>query len=106
MSQQNPPSSREVPGVESLHEWKSRPGRDSGPPPPLIADLSPQPGEDPRQLHVQLVELTAALEDVVALALSDADFRERSMMMHRRAVAALSAHGVAPRPPAGHVANR
>jgi hypothetical protein len=106
MSKQNPLSDGEVSGVEPLHEWKNRPGRSFGPQASLIPDLTLDPAEVPSQLHLRLVELTAALEDVVALALSDADFRERSMMMHRRAVAALSAYGVAPRPPAGHAVNR
>lgn len=41
--------------------------------------------------------LTAALEDIVALALSAGDARQRAILMHRRAVAALSG---ADRPPA------
>ncbi len=50
---------------------------------------------DPFEADVR--RLTAALEDIVALALSAGDARQRAILMHRRAVAALSG---ADRPPA------
>ncbi len=43
---------------------------------------------DPFEADVR--RLTAALEDIVALALSAGDARQRAIQMHRRAVAALS----------------
>lgn len=48
------------------------------------------PAEDHEHLQAQLRYLTAALEDIVTLALSSADYKQRAIMMHRRAVAALS----------------
>jgi hypothetical protein len=42
------------------------------------------------RLREDVARLRAALEDVVALALSGGDARQRSALMHRRAVAALS----------------
>ena len=44
--------------------------------------------QDPLRADVR--RLTAALEDIVALALSAGDARQRAILMHRRAVAALS----------------
>ncbi len=41
-------------------------------------------------LQADVRRLTAALEDIVALALSAGDARQRAIQMHRRAVAALS----------------
>lgn len=46
--------------------------------------------------RAEVRRLTAALEDIVALALSAGDARQRAGQMHRRAVAALSG---ADRPP-------
>lgn len=40
--------------------------------------------------EAEVRRLTAALEDIVALALSAGDARQRAILMHRRAVAALS----------------
>ncbi|MEW5929525.1 MAG: hypothetical protein AB1941_18880 [Gemmatimonadota bacterium] len=48
--------------------------------------------------EAEVRRLTAALEDIVALALSAGDARQRAILMHRRAVAALSG---ADRRPAG-----
>lgn len=59
------------------------------------------PVRDPHEADVR--RLTSALEDIVALALSAGDARQRAILMHRRAVAALSG---ADRPqPAGDAAS-
>jgi hypothetical protein len=72
-------------GKETL-DGPTAPGGQDG-----SADLSPADlQERVRHLETELRRLTAALEDVVALALTTADFKQRSIMMHRRAVAALS----------------
>lgn len=48
------------------------------------------------QLRSEVQRLTSALEDIVALALSAGSPAQRAVLMHRRAVAALS--GVDPKP--------
>ena len=59
---------------------------------------------DPLQADVR--RLTAALEDIVALALSAGDARQRAILMHRRAVAALSGADRQPPAPEGGAAPR
>jgi hypothetical protein len=50
-----------------------------------------EPGASaPDTPEAEVRRLTAALEDIVALALSAGDARQRAILMHRRAVAALS----------------
>ena len=51
-------------------------------------------------LRAQVKYFTGALEDIVTLALSNADYKERAIMMHRRAVAALSSAAGRPLPSA------
>ncbi|HET7320986.1 MAG TPA: hypothetical protein VFI96_00650 [Longimicrobiaceae bacterium] len=77
---EKPPLAKELAGVQVHYTWKLGEGRARLPEPPASPD-------DPQ---AQLRQLTAALEDIVALALSSADYKERAIMMHRRAVAALS----------------
>jgi hypothetical protein len=48
------------------------------------------------RLREDVARLRAALEDVVALALSGGDARQRSALMHRRAIAALSGSDARP----------
>ena len=62
-----------------------------------------RPREEQGQEHegVEVRRLTAALEDIVALALSAGDARQRTILMHRRAVAALSGADREPRPQEG-----
>lgn len=63
------------------------------------------PADEQDRARADVLRLTAALEDIVALALSAGDARQRSILMHRRAVAALSGADRSPpdtarRPPA------
>ncbi|HET8656821.1 MAG TPA: hypothetical protein VFL93_14960 [Longimicrobiaceae bacterium] len=84
MSERTPPLARDLSGVQVRYD--------------RATPETPTPGtngEDPQAL---VRRLTAALEDIVAFALSSADYKERAIMMHRRAVAALS--GGAPARPA------
>ena len=64
-----------------------------------VEPLDPPPTAQEREaaLELQVRQFTAALEDIVTLALSNADYKERAIMMHRRAVAALSGLPQAPR---------
>jgi hypothetical protein len=55
-------------------------------------------GDETARLAGEVERLTTALHDIVALALTSGDHKERAIMMHRRAVAALSRTDV--RPPA------
>ena len=80
---------------------ESRALRPEGAGPP-VADGVETPIDDRERLQAQLRYLTAALEDIVTLALSSADYKERAIMMHRRAVAALSSS----RPPSSSGARR
>ena len=68
------------------YSWKFGEGGD-----PAVA--GGEPVEEPSELDIlrgQVQQFTSALEDIVTLALSNADYKERAIMMHRRAVAALS----------------
>lgn len=49
-----------------------------------------EPGSAGERDRAEIRRLTAALEDIVAIALSAGDARQRAGQMHRRAVAALS----------------
>jgi hypothetical protein len=72
----------------------------------LTSEAEPAaPARDAPEADVR--RLTAALEDIVALALSAGDARQRAILMHRRAVAALSgADRPQPAPPEGGPAPR
>ncbi len=59
----------------------------------------PEAEEQVDQLRAELRRLTTALEDVVALALSSGDLRQRVILMQRRAAAALSGADREPTPP-------
>ena len=97
-----PPLAKELDAVQVRYTWKV--GEGGGPPPvngnasaqaqpeaEAEADSAATPEQDPvAQLEAQIRQYTAALEDIVTLALSSADYKERAIMMHRRAVAALS----------------
>ena len=88
----SPPLAKDLDAVQVRYTFKLG---DGGPPPPLPAGSEPEPATTPEQdalavLQAQLRHYTAALEDIVTLALSNADYKERAIMMHRRAVAALS----------------
>ena len=96
-----PPLAKELDAVQVRYTWKL--GEGGGPPPANgalprpAAEAEPvgEPAATPEEdavarLEAQLRHYTAALEDIVTLALSNADYKERAIMMHRRAVAALS----------------
>ena len=90
----SPPLAKDLDAVQVRYTWKVG---DGGPPPPLppSPETEAEPSATPDQvaralLEAQLRHYTAALEDIVTLALSNADYKERAIMMHRRAVAALS----------------
>jgi hypothetical protein len=93
-----PPLAKDLDAVQVRYTWKV--GEGGGPPTTNGAEARPEPGADPAApaeeedavalLNAQIRHYTAALEDIVTLALSNADYKERAIMMHRRAVAALS----------------
>ena len=93
-----PPLAKDLDAVQVRYTWKV--GDGAGPPPANGAEESPERAAEPAapaeedavaQLNGQIRQYIAALEDIVTLALSNADYKERAIMMHRRAVAALSA---------------
>ena len=95
MNDRDPPLARDLSGVEASYTWRYGERRTAG----AEAGAEPVPAEggeaageqtEEARLTGQVAALTTALEDVVALALSGADYKERAIMMHRRAVAALS----------------
>lgn len=83
-----PPLAPELAGVGASYTWKY--GEAGRPRPEEPAAGSGAGDEELERLRAQVRHLTGALEDVVALALSGADYKERAIMMHRRAVSALS----------------
>ncbi|MBW3629761.1 MAG: hypothetical protein KY464_10740 [Gemmatimonadetes bacterium] len=90
-----PPLTKDLDAVQVRYTWKMG---DAGTPPVPAQQPQPLPEADvpaPEDgelaaLQSQVRLYTAALEDIVTLALSNADYKERAIMMHRRAVAALS----------------
>lgn len=83
-----PPLAKELDSVQVRYTWNPANGRHAEP----ETEAAAAPEEDAvARLEAQLRHYTAALEDIVTLALSNADYKERAIMMHRRAVAALSA---------------
>ena len=89
-----PPLAKDLDSVQVRYTWKV--GEGAPPPPEPQAEPESEPAATPEedavaQLNAQIRHYTAALEDIVTLALSNADYKERAIMMHRRAVAALSA---------------
>ena len=102
MSDRKPPLARDLSRVQPRHTWKEGDdrGREAG-----GEAGAPDGGADDEllRLRARVATLTDALEDVVALALSGADYKERAIMMHRRAIAALSGvpvSGASASPPA------
>ena len=92
----SPPLAKELDAVQVRYTWKLGEGGAS----PLPLETPPENGASPEPaapseedavalLHTQIRHYTTALEDIVTLALSNADYKERAIMMHRRAVAAL-----------------
>jgi hypothetical protein len=87
--ERTPPLARELDAVQVSYTWKfGEGGRGEAAQAPEAA----LPAEDELiALRRQVGQYTAALEDIVTLALSNGEYKERAIMMHRRAVAALSA---------------
>ena len=86
-----PPLAKDLDAVQVRYTWKvgkgggaAAPGEREGGTP------APREEDEVAVLNAEIRRYTAALEDIVALALSNADYKERAIMMHRRAVAALS----------------
>lgn len=96
MSDGTPPLARDLAGIGPGYTWKFGEAGAGGPAPEHGSGMPPEGGDgsgggaEVDRLRAQVRQLTSALEDVVALALSGADYKERAIMMHRRAVAALS----------------
>ena len=87
--QRTPPLAQELDAVQVRYTWKF--GEAGRPPAGPSQDAEPAGEKDElTALRAQVQHFTAALEDIVTLALSSADYKERAIMMHRRAVAALS----------------
>jgi hypothetical protein len=101
MSERTPPLARDLTGMDVRYTWKYGEGGAAGPDPAPApeSDVPQDPQEEVERLKALVRHLAGALEDVVALALSGADYRERAIMMHRRAVAALSGASLPPREP-------
>jgi len=87
-----PPLAKDLDAVQVRYTWKF--GEGGAPPAPGQPGAEPTPVEEDEvaALQTQIRLYTAALEDIVTLALSNADYKERAIMMHRRAVAALSGY--------------
>ena len=88
-----PPLAKELDAVQVRYTWNM--GDPGTPPAPVESEAHAlRAGDDEvAALQAQIRLYTSALEDIVTLALSNADYKERAIMMHRRAVAALSATG-------------
>jgi hypothetical protein len=84
--ERKPPLAPDLGAVQVSYTWKFGEGGAS------VEEAAPPaaPDDELESLRRQVAQFTAALEDIVTLALSNADYKERAIMMHRRAVAALS----------------
>jgi hypothetical protein len=88
MSNHEPPLGKELSGIRVPSPW---PGEEASgsespePEPPEVVENA-----DLARLRREVRQLRAALEDIVAFALASADYKERAITMHRRAVAALT----------------
>ena len=99
MSDRTRPLARDLTGIGNGYTWKYGEGAAPGGEPAVEpAGEGASEVDEAERLRVLVRHLTSALEDVVALALSGADYKERAILMHRRAVSALSGP-VPPRPP-------
>lgn len=95
-----PPLAKDLDAVQVRYTWKfGEAGKGPAPTAPPAgeteAEAEPEESEIER-LRAQVKHYSTALEDIVTLALSNADYKERAIMMHRRAVAALSGIGARP----------
>jgi hypothetical protein len=89
MTDREPPLGKDLAGAQVPYTWK--PGERAAAREGAEEEPSPPPGEESElaRLRAEVLYLRSALEDIVAFALSSADHKERAIMMHRRAVAAL-----------------
>jgi hypothetical protein len=91
MSDREPPLGKDLAGAQVPYTWKpgesvaARAEEERPTPEPAGDDES-----EAARLRAEVRHLRSALEDIVAFALSSADHKERAVMMHRRAVAALT----------------
>jgi hypothetical protein len=90
MSDRKPPLARDLSSVRAGYTRTESGGPADDRPGAAEALTAENADQELVQLRGRVATLTDALEDVVALALSGADYKERAIMMHRRAVAALS----------------
>jgi hypothetical protein len=91
MSNHEPPLGKELAGIRVPSPW---PVDEHGVPasaPPAAVQAE---DADVARLKLEVHHLRAALEDIVAFALASADYKERAITMHRRAVAALTQQAV------------
>ncbi len=87
MSSHEPPLGKDLAGIRVPSPW---PLDDHGEPTDPEAARGQQKDADVARLRREVRHLRAALEDIVAFALASADYKERAITMHRRAVAALT----------------
>lgn len=91
-----PPLAQELSAVQVRYTWNygapTAAGAASAPAPsqPAAPEEAATEPDELERLRAQVRHLHAALEDIVTLALSSADYKERAITMHRRAVIALT----------------
>jgi hypothetical protein len=101
MDKKSSHSGPDLTGIHPRYTWEAEGAADPVPPAearpavPRGGDLQ----ESLQQLDAELQRLKAALEDVVALALTESDPKQRVIMMQRRAIAALTGLDSRPSPP-------
>jgi hypothetical protein len=92
MSDREPPLGKDLAGAQVPYTWKqgesiaAHEAAEEHPSP----EASREDESELARLRAEVRHLRSALEDIVAFALSSADHKERAVMMHRRAVAALT----------------
>lgn len=96
MKERNPPFAPDLTGIAPGYTWKFGASAAGAAPPAELPATTEDREAEIQHLRAQVQQLRAALEDVVAFALSSADYKNRAIMMHRRAVAALTDQGGRP----------
>ena len=95
MNREEPNSRPDLTGVHPHYTWEAMDSAGARRRVPA-EDVPASPGAEVEEeseverLRVEVARLRTALEDVVALALGDADARQRAIVMQRRAIAALN----------------
>jgi hypothetical protein len=92
MSDREPPLGKDLAGAQVPYTWKpgERVGARAAEGEHPSSGSSGDDESEAARLRAEVRYLRSALEDIVAFALSSADHKERAVMMHRRAVAALT----------------